>query len=218
LIIRNCLAICKEILAILIVYLAGDIFISGIDMSRGPAAITAVTAVHGAKVLFLLFVLSRRRRRSPDVPSPASRLKGSSLTMGAALVAGGAAALFLANSLSGLIPGPSGDIALVPAQGFQARAATVALVMASVIAEELMFRAYLIPALTGAGASRFAAVVGAGVLFAAGHGYLGLSGLVFAFSSALILGYLFLYSEKILVPVLAHLTYNLVILAAHSYI
>lgn len=213
-IIRNCFASCKEILAILIFYLGADLAISAFSLYQIPGGLVPAGIIQMAKAgIISVFLIRRGYGFSGEEPEPGRRSAVSIATATAA----GLGALFMLNFLSGLIPG-AGAPSLQPAEAGTETVAMFILVVAAVVAEELMFRAFLIPALQRAGASRTAALIGAALLFAAGHGYLGAPGLLFAFCSALLLGGMYLYFRLMWPVVLIHLAYNLTILIGNSYI
>lgn len=93
----------------------------------------------------------------------------------------------------------------------------VVIAMAGVgLAEELLFRAYLIHRFRQLELSRGAAVVLAAGLFAIGHGYQGIAAIVFAFLAGIGLGALWLRRPRLLPFAVGHGIYNLVVLLISS--
>lgn len=79
--------------------------------------------------------------------------------------------------------------------------------------EELFFRGYLLSQLQHLSGSFRTSLVIAALLFAVGHGYQGVAGLLFSFSVALFLGILWKWKPNLTAFALGHGLYNLIALA-----
>ncbi len=99
----------------------------------------------------------------------------------------------------GLRPRTAGDYALA-----------VALVAVVAIAEEIVFRGYLILRLRAITANTPAAVVIATTLFALGHSYEGPVGIASAFALGLVFSIVFLWRRSLTAPIVMHFLQDLV--------
>lgn len=128
------------------------------------------------------------------------------------------ATLFLLNMLISLLFGTEGALPFTPAVDLPTRITLWAMLTLLAFFEELLYRALLLEALQKAGSKRITALFIAGLLFAIGHIYLGVQGLLFALSSAFVLGWLYHRSGGLWAGFIVHLVYNLSIVQLAGFI
>ena len=127
------------------------------------------------------------------------------------------ATLFGLNILTSLLSKEDVIPIFQPASGLLQIFLFMLMVTLSVFFEELLYRRYLLVALKKAGVGSMKAACIAGILFATGHVYLGIQGIVFAFLSSLVLAWLYNRSRWIGPGFIVHLAYNTIILKIHGF-
>jgi membrane protease YdiL (CAAX protease family) len=109
-----------------------------------------------------------------------------------------AAGLSSPSSAPGLTPRGPGEVALA-----------VVLVLVVAVAEETIFRGYLILRFAAVLRSRFWAVVASSLLFAIGHGYEGGAAVVTIGLTGLVFAIVYLWRQSLVAPIVMHLVFNL---------
>src|SRR5690606_37783539 len=110
-----------------------------------------------------------------------------------------AAGLSSPSSAPGLAPSGPGEVIL---------ALVVVLVVA--VAEETIFRGYLILRLANVLRSRLWAVIASSVIFAIGHGYEGEAAIVTIGLTGLVFAIVYVWRQSVVAPVVMHLVFNVV--------
>jgi len=119
-------------------------------------------------------------------------------------------AAMLDNLLRSLgLSGPPRPPSFLSPHGTAEMALAVILVVIVAISEETIFRGYLIARLNGIADSIPLAVLLSSVLFAAGHGYEGTSGLVSVGAMGFIFALLFVWRKSLVAPMVIHFLNNL---------
>lgn len=188
----------------------------------GPlAALTIRNTAFALLVLYLLDIQGERQlvigRRQEEVSFPVGvMIRVFAVLMGVSL------AVSVIGAAIGGTSGAVGTPAIVPA--LQERYPTVVWVpiitvaMISVgVAEELLFRGYLIARIQQMGRSGRSAVIASAVLFSIGHGYQGVPALVFSFCAGIVLGGLWLRRAHLGAFAAGHAAYNLAALALSAW-
>jgi membrane protease YdiL (CAAX protease family) len=120
----------------------------------------------------------------------------------------------VADALEGLLrdtglSGPRVTSGFLHAQGTPDVALAVGLVLVVAIAEETLFRGYLILRLRALTGSATAAVIGSSMLFALGHGYEGARGMVTVGVMGLAFALVYLWRKSLVAPVVMHFLQDL---------
>jgi len=109
--------------------------------------------------------------------------------------------------------GPSAvQPSLVPAPSAGQVVLAVLLVCVVAVSEETLFRGYLVLRLQGATGSIAWALAGSTVLFALGHGYEGLAGMLGVGAQGLLLAVVYVWRERLTAPITMHLLQDLLVL------
>ncbi|MBX6748542.1 MAG: CPBP family intramembrane metalloprotease [Micromonosporaceae bacterium] len=109
-----------------------------------------------------------------------------------------AAGLSSPSSAPGLAPSGLGEVILA-----------VVLVVVVAVAEETIFRGYLILRFAGVFRSRLSAVVASSLIFAIGHGYEGGAAVVTIGLTGLVFAIVYIWRQSLVAPVVMHLVFNL---------
>ncbi len=185
---------------------------SPMQVFSGGAPMSALTVRNAAFILLLLY-LSDLSGDSKRVIGTLHGTVPTALLIALVLFLVAAAFRALFNVIN--FVDPIGTSAPVP--GGLTIAATLFLLSVAAV-EEMFFRGYLLVRLQQLSRSFSKSVVIAALLFALGHGYQGVAGLVFSFSAALFLGILWKWRPNVVAFALGHGVYNILALvfAAHG--
>ncbi len=191
----------------------GSLFILDISASVliGTPADSLVLGLYSLSKLALLLVFLRVGKYRFKMRSPRPAWKHA--FSGFAVLCG----IFILNYISSFLPLGAELELFSPADGIRESLSIVFMVSVSVAFEEFAYRVYLLQALERAGAPARLAVLASSLLFSVGHLHMGLPGIVFSFTSAFLLCWLYYWGESFFTPFGVHLAYNLGILAFHGY-
>jgi len=184
----------------------------------GPlAALTIRNTAFALLVLYLLDIQGERQLVISGRPEEVAFPVGVMIRVFAVLMGVSIAVSVIGTAIGGT-NGAVGTPAIVRAleerypAGVWVPIITVAMISVGV-AEELLFRGYLIARIQQMGRSRRSAVIASAVLFSIGHGYQGVPALVFSFCAGIVLGALWLRRSHLGAFAAGHAAYNLAALA-----
>jgi CAAX amino terminal protease family. len=200
-------------LGVFLLLVAPTLALSFVDTggSAVPFWLTAAaTIARDVGLVALILLLLARDRQPVTVIGWARRRIGRDVLIGLALsiplVIGAqvleaalrAAGLSSPSSAPGLTPSGPGEVVLA-----------VVLVLVVAVAEETIFRGYLILRLTTVLRSRLWAVLAASLIFAIGHGYEGEAAVVTIGLTGLVFAIVYVWRQSLVAPVVMHLVFNL---------
>lgn len=205
-----------ELLVFLLLFLPSIVlsFFFTTGMASPSFVLVAVSTIFRdlALMALILFFLWRNGETEAKIGWTAQSL-GRNVLLGLALfpfVLVGAAALSVLLQRLGLSgPEPSAQVLLIPS-GLVELALAALLVVVVAVAEETIFRGYLIARLEGISGSTALAVVLSSVIFAIGHGYEGTAGIVAVGFMGLVFALLFVWTRSLVAPIIIHFLNNFV--------
>lgn len=172
--------------------------------------IAAATITRDAGLVALILLLIARDRQPVAVIGWVRRNIGRDVLIGLALSIAvfigaqvleavlRAAGLSAPSSAPGLAPSGPGEVLLA-----------VVLVLVVAVAEETVFRGYLILRFASVLRSRFWAVIASSVIFSIGHGYEGGAAVVTIGFTGLVFAIVYVWRQSLVAPVVMHLVFNL---------
>ncbi|GAA0717168.1 CPBP family intramembrane metalloprotease [Dactylosporangium roseum] len=187
-------------------------------VAAGRAAVSfpllaGATIARDAGLVALILLLLSRARQPLAAIGWVGRAVGREVALGVALTAPvlvGAQALDAALRAAGLSgPGPS-SAALLPPPGTGELILAVVLVAVVAVAEETIFRGYLILRFASVLRSRGWAVLLSSMIFSVGHGYEGGAGLLTVGATGLALAAVYLWRRSLVAPTVTHFLLDLV--------
>lgn len=172
--------------------------------------LAAATIARDVGLVALILLLIARARQPVAVIGWVRRHLGRDILIGLALsipliigaqvleAALRAAGLSSPSSGPGLTPSGPGEVVLA-----------VVLVLVVAVAEETIFRGYLILRFAGVLGNRLSAVVASSLIFAIGHGYEGEAAIVTIGLTGLVFAIVYIWRQSLIAPVVMHLVFNL---------
>jgi membrane protease YdiL (CAAX protease family) len=200
-------------LGVFLLLIGPSLVLSFVDTGGGAVPfwlLAAATIARDVGLVALILLLIARDRQPVTVIGWVRRRIGRDIAIGLALsvplVIGAqlleaalrAAGLSSPSSAPGLTPSGPGELVLA-----------VVLVLVVAVAEETIFRGYLILRLTTVLRSRLSAVVVSSLIFAIGHGYEGEAAIVTIGLTGLVFALVYVWRQSLVAPVVMHLVFNL---------
>ncbi|GGM26590.1 lysostaphin resistance A-like protein [Dactylosporangium sucinum] len=193
-------------LLVLVPPLVLSFFAAGQSTASFPLLAGATIARDVSLVALVLLLLARARQPVAAV-GWVGRAAGREIALGVALsipVLVGTQALDLALRNAGLSGPPPSGTGLTPTPGSGGLLLAVVLVAVVAVAEETIFRGYLILRIAGVFRSRWLAVLLSSVIFSVGHGYEGSAGVLTVAVTGLVFAAVYVWRRSLVAPVVMH--------------
>ncbi|MFG2043749.1 CPBP family intramembrane glutamic endopeptidase [Dactylosporangium sp. NPDC048998] len=169
--------------------------------------LAGATITRDASLVALILLLLARARQPVAAVGWVGRAAGREVALGVVLaipVLVGAQALNVALRAAGLSgPQPSGT-GLLPSPGIGGLLLAVLLVVVVAVAEETIFRGYLILRIASVLRSRWLAVLLSSVIFSVGHGYEGSAGVLTVGVTGLVFAAVYVWRGSLVAPMVMH--------------
>ncbi|MGW3497675.1 CPBP family intramembrane glutamic endopeptidase [Streptomyces sp. NPDC001020] len=175
--------------------------------------IAAATILRDVALVALILLLLSRGRQSVAAVGWVRRTVGREIIVGIVLsvpVLIGMQVLNAALRTAGLSGPRTPATGLLPAPHFGSLLLAVVLVAVVAIAEETIFRGYLILRLTSVLRSRVWAVLLSSAVFSIGHGYQGAAGVLTVAATGVAFAIVYLWRQSLVAPIVMHFCLDLV--------